>query len=286
MRSWLLALLLIGGVVIPAQAADTTISPNTSVVPTSAPLDSDTAGQSGAIAIQSVMRVVCAQQNKMGTGFLHKSGKVITAAHVVAGCPQLILVLSNGSQISATVFAADAAHDLALISPSHPINAPALPISANGNYAIGAQVSTWGFPGGYAGLMPLLGVGYLSGIQGQKLPSGEIVRQWVVNAAFNSGNSGGPLILVETSEVIGIVSSKLAPVSPQTAQILEALEKRSSGFVFGTATLPDGTSKTVLESQAIAAVLEDLRAQVQLVIGMAATADDIRSFLRAQHIDP
>lgn len=37
---------------------------------------------------------------------------------------------------------------------------------------------------------------------------------WFVNAAFNSGNSGGgPLIDAETRTVAGVVVSKLAPLS-------------------------------------------------------------------------
>ena len=55
-------------------------------IPTAAPMTTDLAGRSGAVAVQSLFRVLCPTKSKGGTGFLHKSGKVITAAHVVDGC--------------------------------------------------------------------------------------------------------------------------------------------------------------------------------------------------------
>ena len=173
-------------------------------IPVAAPIDSDSAGRGGAVAIQSVLRIICVQQNSAGTGFLHKSGNILTADHVVRGCPKPIIALPNGSQVEATIMAADQDYDLALLKPNTPITAPPLPISAKNDLTIGTQVSTWGFPGGYFGISPMLSVGYLAGIDGLKTASGKIIRQWVVNAAFNSGNSGGPLIQIETGEVIGI----------------------------------------------------------------------------------
>ena len=59
-----------------------------------------------------------------------------------------------------------------------------------------------------------------------------MIRQWVVNAAFNRGNSGGPVVLIETGEVIGVVSSKLAPISPTAKSALDALEQQKSGFTY------------------------------------------------------
>jgi S1-C subfamily serine protease len=64
-----------------------------------------------------------------------------------------------------------------------------------------------------------------------------------VNAAFNGGNSGGPLILIETGDVIGVVVSKLAPISQNTLQALKALQSNQSGITY-TATAPDGFSET------------------------------------------
>jgi S1-C subfamily serine protease len=106
-----------------------------------------------------------------------------------------------------------------------------------------------------------------------------------VNAAFNSGNSGGPLLLIETGEVIGVVSSKLAPISREAASALTALENQQSGFA-NTATRRDGSTFNIPEGQIVAMILRELRRQVQLVIGYAVLLDDVKAFLNTNGINP
>jgi hypothetical protein len=262
-----------------------TIADDLTNIPVAAPIDTDTAGRGGNIAVHSVLRIICIQQNSTGTGFLHKSGNIITADHVVRGCPQPIIQLPDGTKVSAAVSAGDQDYDLALLTPSTPITAAPLPISAGHDFAVGTQVSTWGFPAGYFGITPMLSVGYLAGIDGLRTGSGKIIRQWVVNAAFNGGNSGGPLLHIETGEVIGVVSSKLAPISRQALNILSALEAQQFGMVY-TVTQPDGSTANISEARLIGLVLDELRRQVQLVIGKAVLIEDVRNFLKAQGIDP
>ena len=253
-------------------------------LPVSAPIEADSAGKSGATAMQSVMRVLCPKEGTSGTGFLHKSRRIITAAHVVSGCSQIVVLASTGEPVSATVTATDVDLDLAILDSTPPLKAKPLEVSKKTEIAIGSQVSTWGFPGGYGGRAPLLSVGYLAGQQALKQQSGMIITQWVVNAAFNSGNSGGPLIDVDSGDVVGVVSSKLAPISPNVNRALEALENQKSGFTY-SATRPDGTKISVSEGQVIGMVLKELRSQVQLVIGQAVLLDDLRRFLKAHGVE-
>lgn len=254
-------------------------------VPVSAPIDTNSAGRGGDIAAHSVMRILCIDHGTMGTGFLHKSGKIVTADHVIHDCEHLQLVLPDGTRPTAKTLAEDQGHDLALIEPSSPIKAAALSIASDDNFKVGIEVSTWGFPGGYFGLSPLLSVGYLSGIDAAVAPDGSVVRQWVVNAAFNGGNSGGPLIQIETGAVFGVVSSKVAPITQQAADILRALENEHSGFTY-TAKTTDGKTITYTEGQLVGMVLAELRQQMQLVIGKAVMLDDIKAFLSANKIEP
>jgi S1-C subfamily serine protease len=252
-------------------------------VPVSAPIDTDSAGRGGEFALQSVFRIVCPQQNSQGTGFLHQSGRILTAEHVVRGCQNPIILLANGSQIPSSVQASNQQLDLAVLNPSAAINARALPLSGAQEFAIGTQVSTWGFPGGYSGRLPMLSVGYLAGVSSRPIAPGQIIDQWVVNAAFNGGNSGGPLLQIETGAVIGVVSSKLAPISHTAMSILTALENQRSGFVYN-GTDGNGNPTTFSEGQLVGMVLNELRRQVQLVIGMAVRIEDVRTFLGAQSI--
>ena len=91
----------------------------------------------------------------------------------------------------------DAVLDLALLSLSKAVNAPALPLSTTDEFSIGAQVSTWGYPDGYHGLAPLLSSGYVAGVDRVKVAGEKTVSRLVINAAFNLGNSGGPLLEIE-----------------------------------------------------------------------------------------
>jgi S1-C subfamily serine protease len=253
-------------------------------MPVSVPIDTESAGKGGEVALRSVLRILCRSANSAGTGFLHKSGKIITAAHVVKNCQAPEIVLNDRTIIKSHVLASDSDIDLALIEPSSPIEEKPLIISSKSDFKVGDQVSTWGFPGGYIGPSPMLSVGYLSGIQEVK-PNSKIVNQWVINAAFNRGNSGGPLLQIETGEVIGVVSSKVAPLAPDTLSALQMLENNQNGLTW-MSTSPDGAQHRISESQIIAMVLEDLRNQVQLVIGNAVKVEDIRTFLSSQKIDP
>lgn len=250
------------------------------IVPTASPLHTASAGNAGATAVQSVFRIICQDTDSSGTGFLHASGEIITAEHVIRNSQNPVAYVNN-QPVSLSVTALDTVRDLALLRPANAINHTALPIKANtASLKVGSQVSTWGFPGGYPGIQAMLSVGYIA----QDI-SFTTHRQWCVNAAFNSGNSGGPLIDIETSEVIGVVCSKLAPISPTAMSALNALQNQRSGFMY-TATQPNGQTIQVSEGQIVAGILNELRQQVQLVIGMAAHLDELRAFLTRNGITP
>jgi len=135
-------------------------------------------------------------------------------------------------------------------------------------------------------VIPLLSVGYLSG-QGQFRNSDRSVspKRWIVNAAFNSGNSGGPLLRVEDGTVIGVVVSKLTPVPEEVESGLQALKNQKSGMTY-TRTYPDGRKETLTEGQIVHEVLHHLRRQTQLVIGHAVMLEDLRKFLEQNKIEP
>jgi S1-C subfamily serine protease len=255
-------------------------------IPVAAPMSTDSAGKAREIALKSVLRVVCPKEDWAGSGFVHKTGKIITAEHVIDRCSEILVIPSEGPSVAASAMAEDKNLDIALLLPRSPIGGIGLPISTRTDLVVGAQVSAWGFPAGYLGREPLLSVGYLAGTTPLKrADNGSDIQQWIVNAAFNGGNSGGPLLDIETGEVIGVVASKLAPISPTAASALEALRAQQSGFMYA-ATRPDGSTFNISEGQVVELVLQELRNQTQLVIGMAVRADDLRKFLQSQHLEP
>lgn len=285
-RLFLLAL-AVAALLAPRVTAETIETAGTTVTDPKTPPPPPFPGSTAPVAGNSVFRLQCVDADRLGTAFLHKSGKLISAAHVVKDCKTLSVFLPSGEPLPATTIAIDQDLDLALIEPSSPIAMAALPIETDTRRPLfaGMQVSTWGFPAGYTGIRPMLSVGHLSSVQAEKAASGRIVARWVVNAAFNSGNSGGPLILAETGNVFGVVASKAAPISQDTLQILDALAKQKTGFTYEQ-TQPDGTKTTVTEGYLIGKVLNELRLQVQLVIGLAVTGRDLVGFLEANKIEP
>jgi S1-C subfamily serine protease len=253
----------------------------------SAPLFSDSAGKTGPQAISSVFRILCPSQGRMGTGFLHKSGWVLTAGHVIKNCePKDVAVLiSNNTRVSIKKIISDDDIDIALLLPEKRLDGKPLLISELKTLTVGSQVSTWGFPSGYNGRLPILSVGYLSGVDTIKSINDKLVQRFVVNAAFNSGNSGGPLLDVETGSVIGIVASKLAPIPPYIENALKALKDSKYGVMFKK-TNTDGSEEKISQSQVLEEILQYMRSQTQLVVGMAVRLDDIKSFLIKESIDP
>ena len=247
----------------------------------SAPLATDSAGRMSAIATQSVFKLIIAKKNRTGTGFLHDSGNVLTAAHVIEGAnpEDVVILMQNGKKIAVEKIVADSDVDIALLTPKQNIKAKALPLATAKQFSAGIQVSTWGFPTGYNGMQPMLSVGYLSGKDAIRSLSGKIVGRFVVNAAFNAGNSGGPLIDIESGSVIGIVATKLAPIPSNIESALRALKNDESISAFSI-TKPDGTTERISNSQVLEKVLQYLRSQTQLVIGHAVLIGDIKTFLK------
>ena len=256
-------------------------------IPVASPMIEDLVSRSGIMAVQSVFRVLCPSKNRSGTGFLHKSGKIITTAHVVAKCDTSELVILNfkGNRTKIVDIKIDKDRDLALLTPKAVINAEAFEISKSEGFLIGIQISTWGYPSGYKGLAPLLSSGYLSGIDFVVINKERKILKWVVNAAFNLGNSGGPLIDIKSNTVFGVVSSKLAPIPQYIESALQALKKQESGLRF-EGTKSDGTKISLSQSQVLEQIIQYLRSQTQLVIGYAVTLEDLKKFLMSNGINP
>lgn len=245
----------------------------------------DLPGKAAEIAIPSVIRVVDISGNNRGTGFVHKSGVVITAEHVVSSVndKDIVLILYSGQKVKVKLIIKDSKRDLAILYPETTLNVPTLTISEKLSLKIGDNVATWGFPSGYRGLKPLLAVGYLSG-EDQPGPENS-PAQWVINAAFNRGNSGGPVVRLEDSTVIGVVSSKMAPLPKHIELALKSLSETKFGLQF-TKREPGKEPENVSEAQVVAEVLEYLRSQTQLVLGFAVKLGELRNFLKENSIDP
>ena len=175
----------------------------------------------------------------------------------------------------------DVGRDLALLRPTKALSG-GFDLGQDVNPPPGTPVTTWGFPLTYNGPAPLLSVGYVAGYNAAQSGS-TTVRHIVVNGAFNPGNSGGPLFVANDNKVVGVVVWKHRLLSPTVPTVIGGL-KNSKTFSTGnfSETMPDGTVRGVSNEEAVARVLEEFYQTVQVVIGEAIAASELKAFMDAQ----
>jgi S1-C subfamily serine protease len=135
-------------------------------------------------------------------------GHILTNNHVIANCPDLRVVDTNGHSTTATVAAADAPNDLALLNTERHWPAWASFRDSHG-LKPGEPVVVTGFP--LAGVVsPEMAVttGSLTALAGG---NGD-TRQVQFSAPVQPGNSGGP-VLDESGRVVGVATSILTVVA-------------------------------------------------------------------------
>jgi putative serine protease PepD len=147
------------------------------------------------------------QGTATGSGFVVSSdGKIITNEHVVDGAQQVTVMLgTSNQQISATVLAADASKDLALLEIDtggrqlHP-----LPLGDSSKVQVGDTTYAIGNP---LGLDHTFTSGIVSATGREiQAPDGTAIDNVIqTDAAINPGNSGGAL-LDSSGDVIGVNS--------------------------------------------------------------------------------
>jgi len=143
------------------------------------------------------------EARSVGSGFVvHRSGYIVTNAHVVANTVQRKVIFADGKSYDAEIVAMDETHDLAVlrIRPAEPLK-PAV-LGRSSDLMIGETVIAIGNPFGYQHTVTS---GVVSAL-GRELRFGEsVVYKNLIqtDAAINPGNSGGPLLNI-LGEVVGI----------------------------------------------------------------------------------
>lgn len=155
----------------------------------------------------------------MGSGFfISEEGHVATCHHVINSqggtTPPIRVVNDDGISEQGTVIETDSARDLAIIETNHQSTTQSF-----GNYEetrIGDEIIIPGYP---------LSFGYFTtheGIISAKFhdPSGDVnIHQ--LDATINYGNSGGPLVLKRSKELIGMIDTKRVPFFNQIEAFIQ-----------------------------------------------------------------
>ena len=150
-------------------------------------------------------------QEGTGSGFLYDDqGHIVTNNHVVSGADSLDVLLSNGTNLPATVVGTDPYYDLAVVKIDLPTGtASALTLGDSDSLKVGQTVIAIGNP---FGLDRTLTTGVISAL-GRRIETdaGTAIGQAIqTDAAINPGNSGGPLLDAH-GRVVGINTAINSP---------------------------------------------------------------------------
>ena len=148
----------------------------------------------------------------MGSGvIIDKKGYIVTNNHVASNNGQMVVTMSNGEMYGASVVGTDPTTDLAVLKIDNPpSNLTAASFASSSNLAVGEDVMAIGNPLGYentatTGVVSALNRPVVLSESGSSSSSSNTVftNAVQIDAAINSGNSGGPSFNAE-GKIIGI----------------------------------------------------------------------------------
>lgn len=147
------------------------------------------------------------QRGALGSGFvIDPSGIIVTNNHVVADAEEVAVKFRDGREVAGRVIGRDARTDLAVIRVTGSGPFPAIKWGDSDELRVGDDVFAVGSPFG-------LGNSVTSGIlsaRGREIGAGPYDDFLQVDAAINSGNSGGPLF-DRVGRVIGVNTAIVSP---------------------------------------------------------------------------
>ncbi len=143
----------------------------------------------------------------LGSGFIiDPSGIVVTNNHVVNAGDTITVTLDDGTELPATVLGVDQATDLAVLKVQSTKRLPFVQFGDSDRTRIGDWVVAIGNPFGFGGTAT---VGIVSA-RGRDLRAGPYDDFLQIDAAINSGNSGGP-VFDTSGRVIGVNTAIYSP---------------------------------------------------------------------------
>jgi S1-C subfamily serine protease len=147
----------------------------------------------------------------VGSGFfISTDGRIVTANHVIAPVTEDIIIETRytGQVVKhkAVILAQDKHADVAILKidgEGHPKADIVDPVKV----PVGEGIGFAGYPRRIP--FPMVNKGIISAKVNMTLMQGSDARYWIVlNAFVNRGNSGGPLFLERTGQVIGLVNAR------------------------------------------------------------------------------
>ena len=142
-----------------------------------------------------------------GSGFIiDPTGIIVTNNHVVGRADKIVVSLTDGRQLPATVLGHDELTDIAVIKVLSNEALPSVPWGDSRKAEVGDWILAAGNPFGLGGSVS---VGIISA-EGRDLGSGPFDNFLQLDAPINPGNSGGPVFNMD-GQVIGVSSVIVSP---------------------------------------------------------------------------
>lgn len=147
------------------------------------------------------------QVSGAGSGFIvDPSGIIVTNNHVVDHADKIVVSLTDGRQLRATVLGRDELTDVAVIKVNSKQALPSVRWGDSSKAEVGDWILAAGNPFGLGGSVS---VGIISA-EGRDLGSGPFDNFLQLDAPINPGNSGGPVFNMD-GQVIGVSSVIVSP---------------------------------------------------------------------------
>lgn len=165
---------------------------------------------------------------RKGTGFfISCKGIIMTASHVIHNATKIAVVLNPNTQPiihPGKVIYDNPMQDTAFIQIDY-FNVTSVTIGKFVNLGNGKRVGFIGFPlGGSLQSVPVSSQGTISSIIDlARQNNQDSIPTFTIDAFVNPGNSGGPVFLSDTGEVIGMISQKFTDV--EGVGIVNAIDK-------------------------------------------------------------
>ena len=159
------------------------------------------------------------EMHALGSGFIiDPAGYVVTNNHVIDGATKVTVILSDDSNLEATIIGRDEKTDLALLKVDAGRKLPSLAFGDSDGVRVGDWAIAVGDPFGLGGTVT---AGIVSA-RGRDLRNGPYDDYLQLDAPINQGNSGGPA-LDANGQVIGINSATFRPPAATSASALQSL---------------------------------------------------------------
>lgn len=171
-----------------------------------------------------------------GTTFLvHPKGYLLTAAHLIGGNRELMVVSRQDTETFSPVYTEtvspfpvdviqmDRDRDLALLKFRQQIDI-SMPDHIMGNpelVPVGSSVACMGFPFGYYYIYNQI---IKQAVICSKILSGNETKIFLFDSLVHDGNRGGPIINVHDGRIIGVVGGRFEPQALLSKQIKKASE--------------------------------------------------------------